>query len=693
MLEPFISPQTLRLLVDSKAESRQKGGREVASRVAAVFRDSAPEEAYATIIQELREVEKVLIRATAAAYRRGGLGAVRAIAGSLPARTHSSEVIISLATLVFDSVADVDATVRLAAFEAAHTLVRQLQAQLLEVCFMQVLRGVACGINDHDMRVAMLAREVSSLLREIVTGNEPFALQTELFVTFITEILAPYISAINGGQLPDSPVVQWCLEWIHHVLDLPGDELILLLWRFLKQLLILSGTRCGSDVLWLMQKCLRDTKDAFCRNADVQLANLLAIAAECVEEVDIPATKKNALEWILELLMIDMDELLHLTHVVVGASLSQLGSKSLETRVAAQNVSNSLMQLIGTQEGGCKKVPYDAVLRVVTERFTEKGTEETRVAALEWIGLVHHADPNVMERRFTETFSSSLMLLCDRSAHVVHKCIETLCLISGETHFDYFVTRLIDLFHAKADVLLPKVPTIIKQLQLRYQDEDLGQCEKLCLKLAAVLALHEDKRFLEKVVITLSTMVLTSKEFLPLREILNRGVNDERARSTFLGLYRCWHYNTAATLGLCLLSRAYEHAFQLIQFMGNAEMSAGTLLQLERLAQLIEAPVFAFIRMALMEPSKCLPLVQTLFALQLILPQSSPHYTPLYHRLKTIPSLVRLEREAQAHTPEEKKDNCIAWGELLEHSREAQQCISDFEHRLFLQRLGDTSLS
>ncbi|RNF26970.1 HEAT repeat-containing protein [Trypanosoma conorhini] len=691
MSDAFISPQALKLLLDSKVESRQKGARDVAAKTAAVFEKYPSAEAYDIVTRELREAEVSLLSVAAATYRRGGLGAVRAIVGSLPERTHPREVVSLLSSMVFESVTDVDAAVRLAALEAAHALVRQLQSQLLEVCFMQVFWGLASCVNDHDGRVALLAGEVSLSLREVITGNESFKLQTDLFVAFVTEVLAPYSSATSKEQALDLPLLNWCFAWISHVLDLPGDELILLLWRFLKPLLIISGRCGGGEVTRLLQKCLRDTREAFSRHMKVQLDSLLSIAAECVEEAQVALTRKNALEWMFELLNFGTDELVHLIHRAVAASLSQLGSKDLETRLAAQNVNHRLMQIVALRQVGTRDVPYDAVLRGVTSQLTGRGNEESRVAALEWIALVLHKDAAVVESGFSETFETVLVLLCDQSAHVVHKAIETLCLISGEHKFDHFISRLVDLFHAKADVLLPKAPTIIKQLQLRYQGEDLSQCEKLCLKLSAVLSVHEDKRFLEKVVITLSTMVLTSREFLPLREILNRGVGDERARTTLVGMYPCWRYNTVAALSLCLLSRAYEHAFQLIQFMGSLEMSAAALLQLERLVRLIESPIFAYIRISLMEPSRCLPLVRTLFSMQLILPQGSPQQSLLYRRLKVIPSLVTLERESQAREAS-KEESPIDWNRLLQLSKEAQRCVSDFERRLALQRLGDTGL-
>lgn len=690
MGESFVPARSFKLLVDGKVELRQKGAKEVSQKVSTVFRSSSITEAYEITTKELHEIERSLLRTTSPTYRRGGMIAIRAIIASLPPRNHEQRLVEDLATIVFDSVADVDVSVRMAAFEAAHALVRNLQQQLLNFCFLRTFRGVACGISEGDKRVVLLAREVSSAIRELVTGNDNFSFKTELFVTFINETLAPFCCATGDEGSTHSAVVEWCLEWIYHVLNLPGDDFIIQLWQLLKPLLLLSGTYNGSEVLSLLQKCLGKTKDAFTRHVDVRVAKLVSIACECVQDANAALEKKSALEWISELHTVGALELLDLTDGVVKACLSQLGSKDLETRLAAQKVNQKITQFIAAPRDDTKAIPYEAVLKGVLEQLADRSVEEVRVAALEWIVLVLHAAPDVLECCFDASFDTTVALLCDRSLHVVHKCIEVLCLISGEVHFDHFIARLVDLIHTKADVLLPKVPTIIKQLQLRYQEEDLGQCEKLCLKLADVVSSHKDKRFVEKFVITLNTMLLTSRELLPLREVLHRGVDDARAREAFLGLYNCFCYNTVSALSLCFLSRAYEHAYQLVRFMGSCEMSANTLVQLERLVRLIETPALSYVRIALMEPSKCLPLVRTLFAMQLILPQCSPQYMILYRRIKTIPSLARLESEDSANAVQ--GSNNAIWEQLLNQSKEAQRCTAEFERRFFLQQMGDADI-
>lgn len=67
--------------------------------------------------------------------------------------------------------------------------------------------------------------------------------------------------------------------------------------------------------------------------------------------------------------------------------------------------------------------------------------------------------------------------------------------------------------------------------------------------------------------------------------------------------------------------QAYEHAAGLIHVFATFEMGVDTLLQLDRLVQLVEAPVFAHLRLQLLEPEKQPHLLNALYGLLMLLPQ------------------------------------------------------------------------
>jgi vacuole morphology and inheritance protein 14 len=75
----------------------------------------------------------------------------------------------------------------------------------------------------------------------------------------------------------------------------------------------------------------------------------------------------------------------------------------------------------------------------------------------------------------------------------------------------------------------------------------------------------------------------------------------------FVTLFRSWCHNAVATFSLCLLAQAYEQAYNLLQILygfsqnfksltniGSAEleMTVNMLIQIDKLVQLLESPVF-----------------------------------------------------------------------------------------------------
>jgi vacuole morphology and inheritance protein 14 len=102
-------------------------------------------------------------------------------------------------------------------------------------------------------------------------------------------------------------------------------------------------------------------------------------------------------------------------------------------------------------------------------------------------------------------------------------------------------------------------------------------------------------------------------------------------------LYEAFSHNAVATISLCLLCELYEHATALLCIVGGYEMSVDFLCELDKLVQLIESPVFAPMRLQLLEPRKYPYLFQALFALLMILPQSTAFGT-LQRRLSCVNS-------------------------------------------------------
>ena len=115
----------------------------------------------------------------------------------------------------------------------------------------------------------------------------------------------------------------------------------------------------------------------------------------------------------------------------------------------------------------------------------------------------------------------------------------------------------------------------------------------------------------------------------------------------FTTLYRSWCHNPVATVALCLLSQNYSHASNLVQKFSNIEITAGLLKEIDELVQLIESPIFSFLRLQLLVPQEQASLVRTLYGLLMLLPQSSA-FNCLKQRLSCVSVIIEVEQEGKS---------------------------------------------
>merc|ERR1712225_31796 len=71
-----------------------------------------------------------------------------------------------------------------------------------------------------------------------------------------------------------------------------------------------------------------------------------------------------------------------------------------------------------------------------------------------------------------------------------------------------------------------------------------------------------------------------------------RNLETKDGQTFFVALFRSWCYNAVATFSLCLLAQAYEQAYNLLQIFAELEMTVNMLIQIDKLVQLLESPVF-----------------------------------------------------------------------------------------------------
>ncbi|KAI0287644.1 vacuolar protein 14 C-terminal Fig4p binding-domain-containing protein [Russula brevipes] len=324
---------------------------------------------------------------------------------------------------------------------------------------------------------------------------------------------------------------------------------------------------------------------------------------------------------------------------------------------------------------------YQATVNALTIQFLSEH-EETRVAALKWLIMLHQKAPKKILAMDDGTFPALLKTLSDTSEEVIKHDLQLLAQISSasdDSYFKAFMINLLDLFSTDRRLLETRGSLIIRQLCLNLSTE------RIYKTLAEILEKEEDLDFASVIVQKLSTILITSPELADFRRRLKSLETRQDGQALFVTLYRSWCHNAVAVFSLCLLAQAYEHAsnllailqVSLLTFIADLEMTVQILVQIDKLVQLIESPVFTYIRLQLLEPDRYPYLFKCLYGLLMLLPQSSA-FISLRNRLNAVNSAGFLHiapkpsTVATVATRSKLARDEIKWPELLAHFRAVQ---------------------
>ncbi|KGL84881.1 Protein VAC14, partial [Tinamus guttatus] len=304
----------------------------------------------------------------------------------------------------------------------------------------------------------------------------------------------------------------------------------------------------------------------------------------------------------------------------------------------------------------------------------------TRIAVLKWLYHLYIKTPRKMFRHTDSLFPILLRTLSDESDEVILKDLEVLAEIAsspaGQTegqgpaegpearpspaelhvpgrgsplsssgtkgmecspstptmnsYFYKFMINLLKRFSSERKLLETRGAFIIRQLCL------LLNAENIFHSMADILLREEDLKFASTMVHTLNTILLTSSELFQLRNQL-KDLKTQESRNLFCCLYRSWCHNPVTTVSLCFLTQNYKHAYDLIQKFGDLEVTVDFLTEVDKLVQLIECPIFTYLRLQLLDVKNNPYLIKALYGLLMLLPQSSA-FQLLSHRLQCVPN-------------------------------------------------------
>ncbi|MCJ1309995.1 hypothetical protein MMC25_003656 [Agyrium rufum] len=324
------------------------------------------------------------------------------------------------------------------------------------------------------------------------------------------------------------------------------------------------------------------------------------------------------------------------------------------------------------------ELDYSATVSKLTLHFLNEH-EATRVAALSWLIMLHKKAPRKVLATNDGTFPALLKTLSDSSDAVVTRDLQLLSQISKNGEDDYFnsfMVNLLQLFCTDRPLLETKGNLIIRQLCTSLS------AERIYRTLADCLEKDEDVEFASIMVQNLNNNLITAPELAEVRKRL-RNLETKDGATFFVALFRAWCHNAVATFSLCLLAQAYEQAYNLLLIFADLEMTVNMLIQIDKLVQLLESPVFTYLRLQLLEPEKYPHLYKCLYGVLMLLPQSSA-FAALKNRLNSVSAIGYLHiaprPSPQGPNPsfdrpnrlKAREDGVIRWGELLEKFRSVQ---------------------
>ncbi|XP_050682577.1 protein VAC14 homolog isoform X2 [Leptidea sinapis] len=297
------------------------------------------------------------------------------------------------------------------------------------------------------------------------------------------------------------------------------------------------------------------------------------------------------------------------------------------------------------------KLNLAAVVEVLTQMLLHNSVH-TKVAALDWILHLYNKVPGEMYPLTDAVFSRAMGALSDGTDEVVLGAIAVLAEIcscpaddaaaaataatdrdhdelESNPYYYKFLKALLRLLAADDALLEDRGAFIIRELCVVLPPEAVLRA------LARTLAGERDVRFAARLVDVLSALLLTAPELHATRRRL-RAFDSQGTHALFKSLYWSWCHSPVALVALCLLTHNYTHCNKLIATFGDLEITVDFLTEVDKLVQLIESPIFAYLRLELLSGAESAALRGALFGLLMLLPQSSAFHA-LRHRLRAAP--------------------------------------------------------
>ncbi|KAK6931636.1 Vacuolar protein 14, C-terminal Fig4-binding domain [Dillenia turbinata] len=590
-------------------------------------------------------------------HRKGGL--IGLAAATVGLTSEAAQHLEQIVPPVLNSFFDQDSRVRYYACEALYNIAKVVRGDFI-VFFNQIFDALCKLSADSDPNVQSAAHLLDRLVKvdkpgsiflaltnptlrirplnlglllllfsmqDIVTESDQFSI--EEFIPLLRErmnVLNPYVR-------------QFLVGWITVLDSVPDIDMLGFLPDFLDGLFNML-TDSSLEIRQQADSALSEFLQEIKNSPSVDYGRMAEILVQRAASQD-EFTRLTAITWINEFVKLGGDQLVPYYADILGAILPCISDKEEKIRVVARETNEELRAI---KADPAEEFDVGAILHIARRQLSSEW-EATRIEALHWISTLLNRHRSEVLSFLNEIFDSLLKALSDPSDEVVLLVLEVhACIAKDPQHFRQLVVFLVHNFRVDNSLLEKRGALIIRRLCV------LLDAERVYRELSMILEGEADLDFACTMVQALNLILLTSLELSVLRNLLKQSLVNAAGRDLYVSLYASWCHSPMAIISLCLLAQTYQHASSVIQSLVEEDINVKFLVQLDKLIRLLETPIFAYLRLQLLEPGKYPWLLKALYGLLMLLPQQSAAFKILRTRLKTMPS-SSLNGEQLRRTP------------------------------------------
>ncbi|PON81799.1 Vacuole morphology and inheritance protein [Trema orientale] len=508
-----------------------------------------------------------------------------------------SVAMVQIVPPVLNSFSDQDSRVRYYACEALYNIAKVVRGDFI-IFFNQIFDALCKLSADSDANVQSAAHLLDRLVKDIVTESDQFSI--EEFIPLLRErmnVLNPYVR-------------QFLVGWITVLDSVPDIDMLGFLPDFLDGLFnMLSDS--SHEIRQQADSALSEFLQEIKNSPSVDYGRMAEILVQRAASPD-EFTRLTAVTWINEFVKLGGDQLVPYYADILGAILPCISDKEEKIRVVARETNEELRAIKGDPAEG---FDVGSILSIARRELSSEW-EATRIEALHWISTLLNRHRAEVLTFLSDIFDTLLTPLSDPSDEVVLLVLEVhACIAKDPQHFRQLVVFLVHHFRNDDSLLQKRGALIIRRLCV------LLDAERVYREFSTILEGESDLNFASVMVQALNLILLTSSELSELRDLLKKSLVNPAGKDLFVSLYASWCHSPMAIISLCLLAQTYQHASAVIQSLVEEDINVKFLVQLDKLIRLLETPIFAYLRLQLLEPGRYMWLLKALYGLLMLLPQ------------------------------------------------------------------------